>query len=597
MPAVPSYLTRSRHGLWYFRIRIPELLRPFFGENRREIRRSLHTGNLREAHRRAQQFATSLQLLMAQGDFILSDKNLTNEQVLAKLRRELGDQLPTELKADYIINGNKLNIEFESHENDIAQGMIRDFLDTVGEEPTSQGAFIQQSQQQGIVPTALILPSSAAEIDSEIAVGKIDSKFVYTGREKFSELIIRHCNDMAELKVSNNPDESPSLADPLRAKWTIGTRLDAEKMLFRWLELIGDIPFASITLPMLEQAKAGFIMLPPNSKKGGKGKIPVQTLIQQQKEREKAYFSALVALPKDRHHEIKREDFLKTISAKTFNNYVGFLSGMYDWAKDRVPGVSANLAEKLSENAPKTNFGIRDTFTEDELRLIFESDTYKKRQYRNAAQYFAIHILLFTGMRLNEICQLHVSDVVEVEHPTISAPFGVLLIDEAPVVGQTTKTANSIRRVPVNSQLWGELGLRDYWLKMKGLGQKRLFPTLKPDGRGKYHDSVGDWFNRLLKRIGIKQKGLDCHSFRHTVLDFFKQTDVPERFAAAIAGHGYRLSPEERESDKKTGNQITYDVYGKHYQPHILLPYVQMLGWSIQLTPFSLPERLLLPTS
>lgn len=47
MAAYPSYLLRSRHLVFYFRIAIPDALKPLF--SRREIRRSLQTRCQREA--------------------------------------------------------------------------------------------------------------------------------------------------------------------------------------------------------------------------------------------------------------------------------------------------------------------------------------------------------------------------------------------------------------------------------------------------------------------------------------------------------------------------------------------------------------------
>lgn len=56
MPAQPSYITLNRHHTYYFRIVIPHRLRSAFGLQR-EIRRSLKTDSLRLALRRARQYA------------------------------------------------------------------------------------------------------------------------------------------------------------------------------------------------------------------------------------------------------------------------------------------------------------------------------------------------------------------------------------------------------------------------------------------------------------------------------------------------------------------------------------------------------------
>lgn len=45
---VPSYLSRSRHGIYYFRLHVPEYLRESVG-NRTNIRQSLRTRNAQEA--------------------------------------------------------------------------------------------------------------------------------------------------------------------------------------------------------------------------------------------------------------------------------------------------------------------------------------------------------------------------------------------------------------------------------------------------------------------------------------------------------------------------------------------------------------------
>ena len=49
---VPSYVSLSRHGIYYFRLYVPEHLRAITG-NRINIRKSLHTGNAQEAIRLA----------------------------------------------------------------------------------------------------------------------------------------------------------------------------------------------------------------------------------------------------------------------------------------------------------------------------------------------------------------------------------------------------------------------------------------------------------------------------------------------------------------------------------------------------------------
>jgi len=84
MPAQPAYITRNRHGTFYFRIVVPLPLRSALGFQR-EIRRSLKTDSQRLALRRARQFAARYEaafdkvLTMVERD----DYQITDEDIEA----------------------------------------------------------------------------------------------------------------------------------------------------------------------------------------------------------------------------------------------------------------------------------------------------------------------------------------------------------------------------------------------------------------------------------------------------------------------------------------------------------------------------------
>jgi hypothetical protein len=62
MAGAPSFLWRSRHGIYYFRFIVPETLRPIL-DGRREIRRSLGSSRRSEAVRRARLLAVRVETL------------------------------------------------------------------------------------------------------------------------------------------------------------------------------------------------------------------------------------------------------------------------------------------------------------------------------------------------------------------------------------------------------------------------------------------------------------------------------------------------------------------------------------------------------
>lgn len=64
MSTVPSYLLLSRHSVFYFRIVVPEVIRPLFPQ--REIRRSLQTRCRREALIRGRELLLQAQRLFTE---------------------------------------------------------------------------------------------------------------------------------------------------------------------------------------------------------------------------------------------------------------------------------------------------------------------------------------------------------------------------------------------------------------------------------------------------------------------------------------------------------------------------------------------------
>jgi integrase len=155
---------------------------------------------------------------------------------------------------------------------------------------------------------------------------------------------------------------------------------------------------------------------------------------------------------------------------------------------------------------------------------------------------------LYTGLRLEEICQLHLED--------IRKEGDVWVFDINNKEGRQLKNQSSIRLVPVHPHLI-ELGLLAHVERLKANGEHRLFPELKNSQRGKYGHYVGRWFAAYLKKCGVKSETKVFHSFRHTFITHLKHKQVDHFMLQEIDGHS--LSGE------------TMGRYGKRYTPDILL--------------------------
>lgn len=198
----------------------------------------------------------------------------------------------------------------------------------------------------------------------------------------------------------------------------------------------------------------------------------------------------------------------ETLSIKTINVTVEAISGMFKWAVD--------------EQILETNPAIK----------MFFSDNFTPEKYKNPVFYWAPLISLYTGMRLEEICQLHTEDIYEED--------GLWIIDvkEESSDGlndNTLKTKNSKRKIPIHKKLI-ESGLIEYRNSLLNAKEIHLFPLLNKTKNYKYGKQVGKRFGDYIKKLGISPDK-SFHSLRHTFANFFKIHHLDNAVFTQIFGH------------------------------------------------------------
>lgn len=231
--------------------------------------------------------------------------------------------------------------------------------------------------------------------------------------------------------------------------------------------------------------------------------------------------------------------------------YFDTVSSFLGWAKDQGYGVDDGFTRILSQKITRQPHEQRDFFTPENLETMFHSSAFVEDKHRKSYQFWAPVIGLFTGMRLEEICQLELEDIRQED--------GVWVFDVNKEGDKDTKSAAGERLVPIHNFLVDDLGLLAYRDKLKRLRKRRLLYELNKTKSGVYHKSVSDWFNqRFLKGLGLKEQGkLDFHSFRHTLVNHCKLLDIEEGKVKQLVGH-------------KGTESITYGRYGKPYPVEML---------------------------
>lgn len=278
-----------------------------------------------------------------------------------------------------------------------------------------------------------------------------------------------------------------------------------------------------------------------------------------------SFKSTLVQLPPNINNNPKYKDkSIKQIIAMgdtpigvhTVNDTFKVISGFFDWLVLNEK-AQKNSFTKLNVKKDVKASEERKAFTRNDLAKIFRVEAIN-RSSKDAWHYWLPYLGLYTGARINELCQLYTDNVKKVD--------GIWCLDiNADKPDQKLKSKSSWRVIPLHHKLI-ELGFIEY---VQGLSNGLVFPTLKhlpQDGYGKYPSK---WFSIQRDKALTKEERSKktFHSFRHTVANEFKQMGIEYSPASYILGH--------------SNETMTYGRYGKDYSVSTLKPIIDSLNLSL----------------
>ncbi len=246
--------------------------------------------------------------------------------------------------------------------------------------------------------------------------------------------------------------------------------------------------------------------------------------------------------------EMSKMEHDSTMSAKTVNNRINDVSGLFHWAiplgyatKNPFQGTQLKIKSRADEQ--------RNMLSDADVLTIFAN----LQQDVNKPSVFWVPILAaFTGMRLSELCQLQKRDIVNID--------SVLCIQVNDDGDRSVKTENGIRTVPIHSQIL-KLGFENLVNNADG----QLFPECKKV-QGKYGHYFSKWFGTFRKRIGVDGDGQTFHGFRHSVITKFRDNEILETFVAEIVGH-------------ESGETMSYKRYAKKGQLTPLINAIEKVSY------------------
>lgn len=187
-------------------------------------------------------------------------------------------------------------------------------------------------------------------------------------------------------------------------------------------------------------------------------------------------------------------------------------------------------------------------FKTTELKRLFEGP--EMQQFASdpaqAHCFWLPHLGLFTGARVNEICQLNPqTDILKDPDSGIWYFWITTKTEGDPRIRKSVKTQEA-RKVPIHKKLIS-LGFLDYLAKIQASGEKLLFPQWAPVNM-RASGNAEDWFRQLLRDTNLRDETpklrlVGMHAFRHTLLTHGAMHKPSPLSLFCITGHAQDEAP------------------------------------------------------
>lgn len=511
-----AYLKRRRAG-WYFQVAVPRELRgkePWV--QKPVIIKSLGTRDLTTAQKKRWPLLAEYQeaFRRASGDIALTRAEINEEawRIYQQTLRDLeaktvtadpeAEESPEE--AALALNAADFDEALQQEDYEIVARDIKRVAERTGQVITEGsetwdllGAAICKAKLAALTGRLAALREEPSEPPASFVPGGIDrvtlkpvamlpkAKIVGKDGLRFSDAIAGYFADK---------QRDPSAA-------LIGQSEHQYRMTFRLFEeFTHNAPVAAIDREVADAFIDALGKLPPN---WGKSK----------ETRDKSLAEIL-------EQSAKSETF---ISNKTLNRHVSAMSSLFKWMQ-RKPAFAFTgdnpFANQWRDEA-STGATRWLPYKVEELNKLFAGKPPHELRW-------IMLVALFSGMRLNEVCQLRVSDVQKeqgVHYFNVGAEHD----------GQRVKSEAGFRRVPVHSRLI-KAGLLTY---TKALKAGQLWPGLKPGGPDrKLSWYVTRQFTVYRRKVGVTRARVNFHSLRKNFVTALDNADgVSQGDVAALVGH------------------------------------------------------------
>ena len=540
---LPTYVYRSRHGVYFFRIVVPQELRKALN-GQREIKRSLHTRDKRQALVQARSLALDLYPVFSRAAGMSGRTSppsiqdvLARADELRKLTITGPQVLPDGSRVAYTV---KTDTD-SPHEIAAAKSAaielqrLHEALNHQKNLPTPEEQAAFEKERQALHD--IVFASVKSEAEAALAE-RADSRTANANR--FNQATAGSSDE----PTYNQPDHYISVLWPQFAKQQQGADWRAprtfkanERMFNTFLAWAEDRDVRTINKVLISKFKDHL-----------RNRVKVQAG--------------------------KRKGQLG-LDGRTVDNHTLVLNKFMAWAQDGgyfheghvLPTAKQVIVSKKArrERSLKAN----PAYTNAQLQKLFDPKTFKPKL---AHHFWPPLIALFTGGRRREIAQLLLDDFF------VQDGLHAMSINMDGDESQSLKTIAAKRVIPVHPELI-KLGLLDYLHDVRALGlSNEVFPGIGENVNGEKGNAIGQAWRRHLEEQGIKQATMHTyHSFRSTAITVLKRANVPIDMRCQLVGHEFDHVGEGY-SDKFTVRELYEQAIPKLFYEGLDLTLLRYVG-------------------
>jgi len=247
------------------------------------------------------------------------------------------------------------------------------------------------------------------------------------------------------------------------------------------------------------------------------------------------------------------------ISATRVNHHLRLMSGFLGWCKFN----GYMMDNPLPGMIPKRKRNARDErkqFDDADVLAVLNHHQVSELSTSKPHQYWLPRLGMYTGARLEELCQLHTGDIKQ-----LNSIYYIDINDSRP--DQDLKNLQSPRLIPIHLRLIDD-GFISYISQINTTNEDGLiFPELSKT-KGKYSHNVSKWFSRAAKNVGLEQ-GKTFHSYRHTMADKLRGLEAQDYVIKRLLGHSTQSETHDRYGSNKNVSllmDVIDRVNYKHFQ-------------------------------